>query len=199
MTTKTFRIENSTSGHVFGTYSGETAEQAITAMMRDAGSDEEPSEDLVAVEVGGEPADQTDEQPAAIDPRELDSLATEAATKHLAAIGWVPGEGLTDAALGLGEDWGGRPEGVSAQDWAEACRRMVRMIAGHREHEMERDREDALEAAPAMSDREARRRSSGSELICDDCGEAIAVGDARFPDETRAVFCSMCDDAPADE
>ena len=51
MTTKTFRIENSASGHILCTYSGETAEDAIRAMMADAGSDEEPSEEIVAIEV----------------------------------------------------------------------------------------------------------------------------------------------------
>lgn len=49
---KTFRIENTTSGLVMGEYQGETAEEAIKAMLVDAGAaDEQPADDLVAVEV----------------------------------------------------------------------------------------------------------------------------------------------------
>jgi hypothetical protein len=49
---KTFRVENTQSGHIFGEYQGETPEAAIKAMMVDAGAaDEEPSDDLRAVEV----------------------------------------------------------------------------------------------------------------------------------------------------
>jgi len=63
----------------------------------------------------------------------------------------------------------------------------------------ELDEAERIATAPVMSAREARRRSCGSDLICDGCGEAIEPGDARFPDETRAVYCSMCDDAPSDD
>ena len=49
---KTYTITNVQSGHTFGEYQGETPEAAIKAMMIDAGApDEEPSDDLRAVEV----------------------------------------------------------------------------------------------------------------------------------------------------
>lgn len=49
---KTFRIENTVSGLVMGEYEGETAEAAIKAMLVDAGAaDQEPSADLIAIEV----------------------------------------------------------------------------------------------------------------------------------------------------
>lgn len=49
---KTFRIENTTSGLVMGEYQGETADEAIRAMLIDAGAaDEQPASDLIAYEV----------------------------------------------------------------------------------------------------------------------------------------------------
>lgn len=46
-----YQIENVTSGTVLGTYEGETPEEAIAAMLRDAGGEGPASPDLVAIEV----------------------------------------------------------------------------------------------------------------------------------------------------
>lgn len=46
-----FVIYNATSTHIFGEYSGYTGADAIARMIADAGSSEDPSEDIVAVPV----------------------------------------------------------------------------------------------------------------------------------------------------
>lgn len=48
---KKYLVYNPTNGDAFGAYEGETEEEAIRAMMTDAGSDEEPWEDIRADEV----------------------------------------------------------------------------------------------------------------------------------------------------
>lgn len=45
----TYRIENTFSGQVFGDYEGETPEQAVQAMLDDAGYDGPASPDIEAV------------------------------------------------------------------------------------------------------------------------------------------------------
>ena len=107
---------------------------------------------------------------------------------------------LTDGRAGEYQWIDGAPQLVRTADSIPSREEeQARIDRDEREREDMHDREDALDAAPAMSAREARRRSCGSDLICDGCGEAIEPGGARFPDETRAVFCSMCDDAPSDD
>ena len=54
-TTTAFRIQNTTSGADLGVYEGETADEAIRAMLADAGCKDEPSDDLVATLVPTEP------------------------------------------------------------------------------------------------------------------------------------------------
>jgi hypothetical protein len=46
-----YRIENLTSGHVFGEYEGETTEAAWAALCEEAGSDEAPGSDIRFTEV----------------------------------------------------------------------------------------------------------------------------------------------------
>lgn len=48
---KTYRIANRTSGHVFGAYRGDTADEAIGAMLADAGCEDEAAEDVIATEI----------------------------------------------------------------------------------------------------------------------------------------------------
>lgn len=50
-TIKTYAISNVSSGHSLGQYEAASPEEAIAAMLADAGCDEEPSEALVATEV----------------------------------------------------------------------------------------------------------------------------------------------------
>lgn len=47
----TYQIENISSGHVFGLYEGSTADEAILAMLADAGDDGEPADDIQATPI----------------------------------------------------------------------------------------------------------------------------------------------------
>jgi hypothetical protein len=50
--TKTYTIENTTSGHLFGEYEGDTPEQAWTALLDDAGAEpQEPGDDILITEL----------------------------------------------------------------------------------------------------------------------------------------------------
>ena len=58
----------------------------------------------------------------------------KAAEGHLSTIGWQPGDGLTDAALGLcEEDWGDAPAGLWPRAYTFACKGEVRRIARDRQ------------------------------------------------------------------
>lgn len=56
-------------------------------------------------------------------------LADDVAETHIAAIGWRPQQGVSDAALGLGDSWGGCPDGIAQADWSHACEAAVRRMA----------------------------------------------------------------------